>query len=161
FEADVAAGDATFADSGWAEAFDKYLEMDDAGCFSENPNGTSADIGNEALANGDALATVTLTTSVAAITSIAPEDTTFGMFALPATENPDDTWMPAAAFDGYGVNAKADNPVGAELFMEFLSSPESLASYATVAGSLPSIESDAYELTPQLTVLNDLWLAGK
>lgn len=157
FEAQVADGSTSFEDSAWKDAFEMYMEMNDAGCFTANPLGTTNDIAQGDVANGRALATVTLTTTISQIKAQASSSTTFGMFALPATDNPDDTWMPAAAFDGFGINANAKNPAAAAAFLKFIASPESMASYATVAGSLPSISTDAFTLSPTLAAFGTLW----
>src|SRR5690606_13959271 len=127
-------------DSGWKTAFEQYMDMEDAGCFTENALGTTNDVAQADVANGTALATVTLTTTISQIKALAPSGTTFGMFALPATDDAEETWMPAAAFDGFGINAKAKNRAAAEEFLRFITSPESIAAYATVAGSLPSVD---------------------
>lgn len=161
FEARVADKSATFADSAWKTAFEQYMDMEDAGCFTASALGTTNDVAQADVANGTALATVTLTTTISQIKSLAPEGTTFGMFALPATDNADDTWMPAAAFDGFGINAKAKNRPAAEAFMRFITSPDAMASYAQVAGSLPSVGSDTAELDATLAVLNQYWVDGR
>ncbi|MCU1441575.1 MAG: hypothetical protein JWP85_2572 [Rhodoglobus sp.] len=161
FESKVKDGDATFLKSKWKKAFEMYMDMNDAGCFTANPNGTTNDIAQADLASGKALASVTLTTTISQIKALAPAGTTFGMFALPATEDPDDTWMPAAAFDGFGLNAKAKNPAAAAAFLKYMASPDSMASYATVAGSLPSIDTDKFTLNPALAILDTDWKAGK
>ncbi|BDZ64769.1 ABC transporter substrate-binding protein [Agromyces mangrovi Wang et al. 2018] len=161
FEAQVADGETSFSDSAWSEAFEMYMEMDDAGCFTANPLGTTNDIAQGDVAIGRALATVTLTTTISQIEAQSPDGTTFGMFALPASDDPDATWMPAAAFDGFGINANAKNPAAAAAFLRFLAEPESMASYATVAGSLPSISTEAFELSPTLTSFDALWSDGR
>ena len=161
FEQSIADKSATFADSGWKTAFDQYMDMEDAGCFTANPLGTTNDVAQADVANGTALATVTLTTTISQIKSLAPAGTTFGMFALPATDDGDETWMPAAAFDGFGINAKAKNPAAAAEFLRFITTPEAMGSYAKVAGSLPSVASDSFELDSTLTVLSDFWNSGR
>lgn len=161
FEAQVADKSTTFEDSNWKDAFEQYMEMQDAGCFTANALGTTNDIAQADVANGTALATVTLTTTISQIKGLAPEGTTFGMFALPATGNPKDTWMPAAAFDGFGINAKAKNMPAAQAFLKFISSPDAMVEYAAVAGSLPSIATDAFEPDGTLAVLNDFWTSGR
>lgn len=55
FAAQQAAGDTSFAESDWATAFDKYVEMLDAGCFTQDALGTSLEIAQEQVAKGDAV----------------------------------------------------------------------------------------------------------
>src|SRR5690606_11450024 len=78
-----------------------------------------------------------------------------------ATDDAEETWMPAAAFDGFGINAKAKNRAAAEEFLRFITSPESIAAYATVAGSLPSVDTDDFALDGTLAVLDEFWGAGR
>lgn len=161
FESQIADKSSTFEDSNWKTAFEQYMDLQDAGCFTANALGTTNDVAQADVANGTALATVTLTTTISQIRSLAPEGTTFGMFALPATDDPEDTWMPAAAFDGFGINAKAKNMAAAQAFLTFIAAPEAMASYAAVAGSLPSVASDSFEPDGTLAVLNDYWTNGR
>lgn len=157
FESRIADESTTFEESGWREAFEKYMAMQDAGCFTASALGTTNDIAQADVANGTALATVTLTTTISQIEALAPEGTTFGMFALPATENSKDTWMPVAAFDGFGINANANNMAAAQAFLTFISSPDAMESYAAVAGSLPSVAGESFKPDDRLSVVYDYW----
>ena len=161
FDAKLASGKATFDSSNWKKSFQMYMTMEKDGCFTANALGTTNDVAQSDVATGKALATVTLTTTISQIQALAPSGTTFGIFALPATSNGKDTWMPAAAFDGFGINAKAKNPTAAAAFLKFIASPSSMAEYATVAGSLPSIATSSFKITPSLAILDTEWMAGK
>tara|TARA_R110002051_G_scaffold325483_1_gene428131 strand:- start:5305 stop:6579 length:1275 start_codon:yes stop_codon:yes gene_type:complete len=160
FDADQAEGKASFADSAWADAFAKNVEMLDHGCFQPEPLGTAYEGATALVASGDALAMVSVTSTFAAIAATAPEGTELSMFALPATNNAADTWMPAGASGGYGANANASNPVAAMKFMEFLGSDEVMAEYGEIAGQLPAIPTDLFDVPASLQVVVDHVEAG-
>ncbi|MEN0071348.1 MAG: ABC transporter substrate-binding protein, partial [Propionicimonas sp.] len=109
FDARMAAGEATFVGSGWETSFATYLRMNEAGCFTADPLGTSFEATISQVAAGDALAVVQVTSTLPGIREQAADGTTFNMFALPATENPDETWMSAALGFSLGVNAASKN----------------------------------------------------
>lgn len=160
FDKDQADGKVTFADSAWKTAFEKYKEMQDDGCFQADPLGTAYEGATALVASGDAFAIVSVSSTFAAIAATAPAGATFKMFALPATNNASDTWMPAGASGGYGANAHAKNPVAAKKFMEFLGSDEVMAEYATISGQLPAIPTDLYATPASLQVAVDHVKAG-
>lgn len=160
FDAQQAAGEVTFSDSGWVTAFEKYVEMQESGCFQDDPLGTSYEVATEMVGNGDAFAIVSVTSTFAAVEANAPEGATFNMFALPATDDPSETWMPAGASGGIGANANAANPEAAAAFMEFLATPENMAEYADVTGQLPMIGLDTYDVPEHLSVVVEHVNAG-
>lgn len=160
FDKEQAAGKVSFANSAWKDALEKNVEMLDRGCFQPDPLGTPYEGATALVASGDAFAIVSVTSTFAAIAATAPEGTELSMFALPATNNASDTWMPAGASGGYGANAKAKNPVAAKKFMEFLGSDKVMAEYATIMGQLPAITTDQYTVDPSLQVAVDHVKAG-
>lgn len=157
FDAQMAAGNASFENSpGWNLTFQKYVEMQSANCFNRDVLGTAFETTIGLVASGEALATIQVTALAPAIAGAAEEGTSIGMFALPATDNPNDTYMPAAVGGGFGVNAAAQNPVAARAFIEFLARPESLASYATSSGAFPAIPTEAFEQPTYLAFMGEL-----
>lgn len=161
FTAAQNAGDATFSDSGWTEVYDRIGEMLDAGCFQPEPLGTSYEGAVDLLATGQALSMSSVTSTFSAALAAAPEGTEFLFGAIPATDDPEDTWISAGGTGGYSINAAADNPVAARLFMEFLGSDEMLAEVATLQNALPSIASDSFETPASLLPILDYVDAGK
>ncbi|GAA1778326.1 ABC transporter substrate-binding protein [Streptomonospora arabica] len=153
-------GDATFTGSAWQTAMEQYLQMKEEGCFNEDPVGTSFENSLQQVATGDAVAVVQVTSSLNQLRSQA-KDTEFGMFALPATDDPDETLMPGAAGGAYGANAEAANPELAERFLDFMAKPESVALYAETAGALPGMPTDAYELDPVLAPTQEFQDSGR
>ena len=141
FAAQRAAGKTTFADSGWTTTFEEYKQMLDAGCFQDKPVGTTFDEAAKLVANGKALAIVSVNAHVAALQQAAPEGTEFKMEAMPATDNPKDTYMPGASGSTYAINAKSKHTEQALKFINFLVSPEGTAAYADALSAIPVFES--------------------
>lgn len=150
FTADQAKGSATFADSAWTEVWKKVVEMQKAGCWQPEPLGTSYEVATSLVAKGDALAISSVTSTFAALAAAAPKGTTFAFHALPATDDPDETYISAGGSGGYSINAKAKNPVAAKLFMEYLGSDAVMAEVARLQNALPAIDSDAFETPASL-----------
>ncbi|SDY64941.1 ABC transporter substrate-binding protein [Herbiconiux ginsengi] len=150
FAAQQADGSATFADSGWKEAFDEYKQMTDAGCFQPNFQGTSFVDSAGMVGRGESLALVGVNAFLQQIQDAAPDGTTFAIRPLPATDNPDDTRIAAAFAAGYGVNAKAKNKDSAMKFAEYLATPEAQALYAKTAAGLPVFIPEGFEADPVL-----------
>ncbi|QFG21258.1 ABC transporter substrate-binding protein [Actinomadura sp. WMMB 499] len=161
FARNMQAGSATFAGSGWKTAMDKYLEMDERGCFSEDPLGTSFETSVTQLAKGDAVATIQVTSTLNQVKSEAPQGTGFGLFPVPATDDAAQTRMPGAAGGAFAMNAKAKNPDLATEFIDFLASPTAMNLYASATGNLPSIPNDQFELDPTLQPLVDFQKANR
>jgi raffinose/stachyose/melibiose transport system substrate-binding protein len=161
FDAKMAAGNATFANSGWKKAFNEYIEMNSRHCFNDDSLGTSFETSVTDVAKGDALAVVQVTSTIAQVRAEAPAGAKFSLFALPGDSSAADTWMPAAMGDTYGVNAKSKVPALAKKFLAFLSTSKEIASYATTAGTLPALPSKDYKVDPALKVLVDFQAKGR
>ena len=135
-----AAGETTFSDSkGWHQAFEMFFGLIKDGYTTENPLGTSSDQSIQAVANGDA-GMLALTSGNAPVlgdyTANGMDD--IGMFALPATDDAEETWVPFSP-DYLVVNANAKNPAAAKAFLEYLSTPERAAEYAKATATVPAL----------------------
>lgn len=161
FAAQMSDGKVTFANSAWVDAFNKYVEMKDAGCFQENDLGTVYEDALSLVAKGDAMASVQVNASIAAIALGAPDGTEFALAPLPATDNPGDTRMAAALGASYGINAKAKNQDGANQLIEFLTSPEGSKIYIEAVAGIPALPNDTVELDPALDTLVTYLKDGK
>ncbi|GAA2110683.1 extracellular solute-binding protein [Actinomadura alba] len=161
FDQQMKAGSAKFEGSGWNTAMTKYLEMNERGCFSKDPLGTSSEASVAQLAKGQAVAAVQVTSTLSQVKAQAPQGTEFGLFPVPATDNADETHMPGAAGGAFALNAKAKNPEPASKFIDFLATPEAMNAYAAATGNLPSIPNDQFRLDPALQPLVDYQKAGK
>ncbi len=135
--------------------------MDERGCFSKDPLGTSFETSVSQLAKGDAVAAIQVTSTLNQVKSEAPQGTEFGLFPVPATDDPGQTRMPGAAGGAFALNAKAKNPDLAGKFIDFLATPEAMNLYANATGNLPSIPNDQFKLDPTLQPLVDFQKAYK
>jgi raffinose/stachyose/melibiose transport system substrate-binding protein len=156
----MAAGQQTFVGSPWEAAMQKYLDMNAAGCFNENPLGTNYEASLASVAHGDALAVIQVNSGIAQMKKQAP-DVTFKMLPVPATDNPDETRMAGAAGASYGVNAASSRKEQAIEFVKFLVSPEGMKTYATANNALPAILYDGIAADPSLETLQEYQKAGK
>lgn len=154
-------GQASFSDSGWTTALNKFAEMQKAGCFSKDTLGTSLEVAQGQVAKGEALGIVTVSNQIGDVERAAPEGTTFQTAALPATDTPAETVLPVGLGSGYGVNAKAKNKALANKFMEFYLSDEGMK-VALDAGSIfPSIPQTDFKPSATLAGVSEQVQNGK
>jgi raffinose/stachyose/melibiose transport system substrate-binding protein len=153
FDQKMQAGQATFADSAWKTALDKYLTMEKTGCFQKNPLGTNYEASQQLAASGRTLGIIQGNWVIALLKGKNPQGT-FTLKALPATDTPAETLIPAAAGAGYGVNAKAKNPELALKFVNFVMSPEGMNLFVKKQGGLPSLPDTGYRADPSLAELS-------
>ncbi|HEY0952956.1 ABC transporter substrate-binding protein [Nocardioides sp.] len=150
-----------FAGSAWEDVLAEYSEMDDAGCFQDDPNGTDYNTSISMVAKGDALGLVNGNWAIAALKDAAPADATFTLNAVPASDDTEATRMAAAASGTYGVNANAENKTAALAFIDFLAGAEGTNAFAEVNAGLPGIPNDEFQLDPSLQALGDYFNGGK
>ncbi|MET9684188.1 ABC transporter substrate-binding protein [Streptomyces coeruleorubidus] len=153
FDKKMQAGQATFADSPWTTALEKYLTMEKTGCFQKNPLGTNYEASQGLVATGKTLGIVQGNWVIALLKQKNPK-ATFTLKALPATDTPAETIIPAAAGAGYAVNAKAKNEELALKFVNFVMSPEGMNLFAKKQGGLPSLPDTALAADPSLAELS-------
>lgn len=140
FIEDLAAGETTFSESdGWRQSFEMFFGLIEDGYTNENPLGTSSDQSIQAVATGEA-AMLPLTSGIGPVLGDYAENgmDDIGMFVLPATDNPEDTWLPFSP-DYLVLNAGAENPQAAKEFLEYLSTPERAAEYAEATAMVPAL----------------------
>lgn len=148
FAEQQAAGDVTFEDSAWSDAFDLYSQMNDAGCFQDNFQGTSFNDAATMVGQGDSLGLVGVNAFLQQVQSAAPDGTEFRMEPVPATDDASETRIPAAFAAGYAVNAQAKNMDAAMQYAELLASPEGQNAYAQEASGLPVFITDDFDIDP-------------
>ncbi|MEW2121020.1 extracellular solute-binding protein [Streptomyces sp. NPDC005474] len=153
FDQKMQAGQATFAQSQWATALDKYLTMEKTGCFQKNPLGTNYEASQALAASGKTLGIIQGNWVIALLKGKNPKGT-FTLKALPATDDPSQTLIPAAAGAGYGVNAKAKNKEVALKFVNFVMSHEGMNLFVKKQGGLPSLPDTGYVADPSLAELS-------
>lgn len=139
----LSSGETTFAENPeWNEAFEKIAELNDAGYFSDGMLGVPPEQGLQEVALGEAAMVLLVSAGLPQLYDYSQEGADgFDVFALPATENPEDTYV-AVAPDFLAVNANAQNPEGAREFLDFLARPENVEAYANEMGVLPGLALD-------------------
>lgn len=152
FDQKMQSGQASFADSNWKVAMDKYLQMEKTGCFQKNPLGTSYEASQTLTATGKTLGIIQGNWIVALLKGKNPAGK-FTLKALPGTDNPAEFVMPAAAGAGYAVNAKTKNKDLALKFVDYVMSPEGMNLFVKKQGGLPSIADTGFTADPSLAEL--------
>ncbi|MGL3150236.1 ABC transporter substrate-binding protein [Microbacterium sp. A82] len=160
FDEQLTDGSATFAGSGWGDAFDKYLEMDEAGCFNADPLGTDVTASYELVNSGEAVGVVQVLASYPQIASTAAEGTEFGFFPLPG----DDSGEPSIARGigvSFAVNEGAKNKVNGLDFVDWLATPEATSIWFDAAPGIPALVTTEVELDDVMQTAADVIAAGR
>ncbi|WP_371570061.1 ABC transporter substrate-binding protein [Streptomyces canus] len=160
FDQKMQSGQVTFEKSPWTTALDKYLTMEKTGCFQKNPLGTNYEASQGLAATGKTLGIVQGNWVIALLKGKNPQGT-FTFKALPATDEPSTTLIPAAAGAGYGVNAKARNGELALKFVNFVMSPQGMNLFVKKQGGLPSLPDTGVAVDPSLTELSTFIKANR
>jgi raffinose/stachyose/melibiose transport system substrate-binding protein len=137
FAEEHADGKHSFIDSGWKEAMEKYVELQDRGFFNDNVNGTSNQEQIQMVANGDALMMIMVSNQVPGILKAAGHNELWQM-PIPGSDNPAELQIPASASSGLGVNAAGKNVDGAVAFLDYMATPDSVAAWGEISG-LPTM----------------------
>ena len=161
FNTRLYAGTQTFADSAWRDTFAKYTALADAGCFQPDPNGTSFSSAVTMLARGDALAFMQVTAVMAGVIAEAPAGTELKLLPMPGSDDPAKAALAGAVGVAFGVNAKAQNPVAAQAFIDLLMSDEGQIAYNEASGSLPPITVDGFTPPDAVAELINFQQAGR
>ncbi|WP_308797918.1 ABC transporter substrate-binding protein [Agromyces silvae] len=159
FDAQLTDGEATFEGSGWADAFVKYLEMSEAGCFNDDPLGTDVTASYNLVHSGQAVGVVQVLASYPQISSTAPEGSEFGFFALPGDDS-GTTSIPRGIGVSFAVNENATNKVNALDFVDWLATPEATTIWFEAAPGIPALTDATVELDPVMQTAADLIAEG-
>ncbi|MFI0240451.1 extracellular solute-binding protein [Streptomyces sp. NPDC016845] len=147
FAADMEQRRTSFARSPWKDALGKYLEMNDRRCFGTDPLATTYQDSLDQVASRKAVGIVQVAATIAELKAAAPGlDLT--LHALPASDDPQQTRMPAAVSAAYGVNAHTPHPRQAKTFADFLGSAKGQNLYNSRGTTLPAIPNSAFTTDP-------------
>jgi raffinose/stachyose/melibiose transport system substrate-binding protein len=153
-------GKVTFDGSPWKEVFEKYVEMNKRGCFGDGAVGRSSQQGLDAVAAGKALGVVSVGAVLSILRASAPNNK-YTLAALPATDSPDETYMPALPGYTISLNAQSKNPATAKAFLDVLAEPENINNYAAGFESIPVIPNGKFKAPDTLAAFNDAVVKGK
>jgi ABC-type glycerol-3-phosphate transport system substrate-binding protein len=150
FDDKMAAGSATFAGSGWADAMNKYLELQKRGFFNDNPNGTTYEQATSMVGTGKAAMAVQVSAVLQAYREAAPSPDDLGMFPLPATDNVADNLIPGGIVVGLAVSAKSKKADQARQFIDFCGQPDMVNTWAEAVACVPLYSDGEPKVDPVL-----------
>ncbi|MEV5750333.1 extracellular solute-binding protein [Actinoallomurus sp. NPDC052308] len=137
FDAQMKAGSASFAQSGWRDAMNMYLELQKRGFFNANPNGTTYEQQTSMVATGKAAMAVQVSAVLPDFRKAATNADDLGMFPFPGADTEAGVWIPAGVVVGLGVSARSRNADAAKAFIEFLGKPENMNRWAQAVACIP------------------------
>jgi raffinose/stachyose/melibiose transport system substrate-binding protein len=151
FDDKMIAGNASFADSGWADAMTKYLELHKRGFFNDNPNGTTYEQATSMVGTGKAAMAVQVSAVLPAFRAAASAPDDLSMFPFPATDVAADNWIPAGVVVGIAVSAKTKKAEQAKKFIEYCAEPASVKTWADAVACVPLYSDGDPKVDPALT----------
>ncbi len=137
FDDKLAAGQTSFAQSGWRDAFTMYLELQKHGYFNDNPNGTTFEQQTSMVATGKAAMAVQVSAVLPTFRDAAPTPDDLSMFVFPGSDTAADVWIPAGVVVGLGVSAHSKKVDAAMKFIEFLGKQENINAWAKAVSCIP------------------------
>lgn len=154
------ADEVTFTDDeGWNATLERFLEMNDAGCFQESPEaGTFDTITNNLV--GELSYAGAIPSGAAFGLGGANANAEFVVQPFPA-DSSDDEIVSASVNYALGINAKSDAVSLAKKFLDFASSEEGAGVFPGVSGNLPVVGADFGALPPQYGGVAQLLEEGK
>ncbi|MFC7623016.1 ABC transporter substrate-binding protein [Microlunatus sp. GCM10028923] len=150
-DADLAAGSTTLAKSPeWNAVFEKLITLQREKYLSPEALGQPEDQAFQQVAGGEAGMIVMVSAGLAQLTEYADGGAeTIGVFALPATDDPEQTRV-ATAPDFLAINGASKKQDAARKLLDCLAQPAQVTTYAKTLGSLPGLDLEAVEVPPGL-----------
>lgn len=150
-----AAGNVTFADSGWRDVLEDIVEMNEGGCFQDGVAGGTFDSITQGIGSQASLTAAVPGSAATSISAGTGLDLTVQAFP------PADGGAPytlASANYAWAVNASADDAVkaSAQEFLDWLATPEESQAFADLSGFVPISGATADNLLPIYSPIGDL-----
>lgn len=161
FDDQQLAGKVSFADSGWRESMQLYLDLQARGFFNDNPNGTTLEQQTAMVGTGQAAMAVQVAPLLPAFRDAAPNAADIDMFPFPTAETADQVWTWSGANVGVGVHAKSKNKDAALAFIEFLGTQENINRWCEVVSAIPLKRDSSSKVDPALVSFLPLLDAGR
>jgi raffinose/stachyose/melibiose transport system substrate-binding protein len=154
-----AAGDVTFADSGWRDVLEDIIELNDSGCFQDGAAGGTFDSITQGLGGGTSLTAAVPGSAAASISSATGAE--LNVQAFPPADGKDAFTITGANY-AWGINASSDDDVkaSAQAFLDWVAQPENAKAYADLAGAVPITGIVQDELLPQYEPIGGLLGSG-
>ncbi|MER6944146.1 extracellular solute-binding protein [Nonomuraea sp. NPDC000554] len=142
------AGQASFAQSGWRQAMEMYLELQKRGFFNDNPNGTTFEQQTSMVATGKAAMAIQVSAVLPDFRKAASSPDDLSMFPVPGADSADQVWIPAGVVVGLGAGAKGRNVGEAKAFIDFLGKQENINRWAKAISAIPLTQDSASTIDP-------------
>jgi raffinose/stachyose/melibiose transport system substrate-binding protein len=154
-----AAGDVTFADSGWREVLEDIVEMNDSGCFQDGAAGGTFDSITAGLGGGTSLTAAVPGSAAASISSATGSE--LNVQAFPPADGQDAFTLTGANY-AWAINASSDDAVkaSAQAFLDWAAEPENAQHFAEISGAVPITGIDAATLLPSYEPIGELLSSG-
>jgi raffinose/stachyose/melibiose transport system substrate-binding protein len=150
FDDEQLAGKATFAQSGWRDAMEMYLELQHRGFLNPSPNGTTFEQQTSMVATGKAAMAVQVSAVLAGFRDAATSPDDIAMFPFPASDDAAQMRIPAGVVVGLGVSARGKEVDAAKRFIEFLGKPENINRWAQAVAAIPLKRDSSSKIDPVL-----------
>ncbi|WP_344939714.1 ABC transporter substrate-binding protein [Actinomadura miaoliensis] len=150
FDAQMQAGSASFAQSGWSDAFTMYLDLQKRGFFNDNPNGTTFEQQTSMVATGRAAMAIQVSAVLPDFRKAAAGPDDLGMFPVPGADDADGVWIPAGAVVGLGVSARSKNRDAAKAFIDYLGQQQNINAWAEAVACVPLVRDANSKIDPVL-----------
>jgi raffinose/stachyose/melibiose transport system substrate-binding protein len=140
--AELKAGTVSFdSRTGWREALQQFVDMNNAGCFERGVAGTVAASARAQFANGQALMYPGISGFSGAIAAGSPQFTyTFHPFPGGTAPGQVTTYLNLSPSMSVNIHSSAQNQAAAQTFVDFAARPKQNADYAEANGSLTQYE---------------------
>ncbi|MFG2091530.1 MULTISPECIES: ABC transporter substrate-binding protein [unclassified Spirillospora] len=150
FDERMKAGSASFAGSGWADALEMYLELQERGYLNDNPNGTTFEQQTSMVATGKAAMAIQVSAVLPDFRKSAASADALGMFPVPGSDDANQVWIPAGVSVGLGVSARGKHLDEAKAFIEFLGEQKNMNRWAEAIACVPLTRDAGSKVDPVL-----------
>ena len=152
-----AAGDVTFADSGWKQVLEDFVEMNDSGCFQQGAAGGNFDSITGGLVGGTALSASIPGSAATALSGASQGKYTLDVRPFPPAGG-EDPWLIASPLFAWASNGKSDESVqlAVQEFLDWVAQPENSVEFANLSGAIPIVGVEDAELLPQYAPVGNL-----
>jgi raffinose/stachyose/melibiose transport system substrate-binding protein len=158
---DMLEGKKTFSNSGWRTVFERYLELEQKGDFNKSPNGTTFEQQQAMVGSGKAGMAIQVLSVATGIQDAASDKADIGTFPFPANDNEGELKIAAGVSAGLGASANGKHVEEAKKFVNWLASPENMATYAALNNSIPLVGSENADLDPLVAPYAPFLAEGK
>ncbi|MGP3960277.1 extracellular solute-binding protein [Nonomuraea sp. 3N208] len=142
------AGQTTFAQSGWRQAMEMYLELQKRGFFNDKPNGTTFEQQISMVATGKAGMAIQVSAVLPDFRKAASTPDDLSMFPVPGADDAASVWIPAGVVVGLGAAAKGKNVEEAKAFIDFLGKQENINAWAKAISAIPLTQDASSTIDP-------------